>query len=390
MKDNTKLLVVSSAAALAVGAGLWYYTPMLAWDRWLELFLLLILLIMFQYRGIGVSRYIKLSLSVSIYLMTIFVYGTGESMWFAVLSNIIFGILAGQEGIKIYLNILQRSLSSLLIGLVYTYLQHNAGQLVLPQSFPAMLSCAVLYTFINLLLVSIFTLLMDPNSLLGLRNAFKPGIWLNSLLFGYIGVIFAAFVTAWQLPGLLAFGMFLIGVSEIMRYSLRLVAEQQRRIQAEQELIVDSKTNVYNYRFLSEWLDQESSTLVTMLFIDIDDFKLFNDMYGHDYGDYVLRTVAQTIRSSVREEDYVVRFGGEEFVVILPHTSRGRGVAIAERIQAKLADLSDAGLKRNLTVSIGIASYPEDAEDRMELLRRADMAMYKAKSLGKNQCCTSG
>lgn len=388
MKAKTGSLVFCGIATLLTAGGLLYYTPTLDLYRWLELALLLIMLVFFQFRGVGVSSYIKLSLSVSVYLASIFVYGTGEAIWLAVLSNIIYGLLAKIQPVKIYLNLLQRSLTSLIVGAAFSELHGQAQALALPSSLGPMFISLVLYTFVNLSLVSVLSMFVRPD--LHPRNAevFKAQIWVNSMLYGYTGIVYAVFISNWQLAGLLIFGVLMIGVSELMHFSLQMVAEQQRRIKAEQELILDSKTKVYNYRFLSDWLDQKSTMQVTMLFIDIDDFWAFNDLFGHEYGDLALYTVAQTIAKSVREDDQVIRFGGDEFVVILPNTPRSRGVLIAKRIQARLAELSNTGLARPLTVSIGIASYPEDAGDRMELLRRADMAMYRAKSMGKNQCCS--
>lgn len=388
MKAKTGLLVFCGIATLLTAGGLLYYTPTLDLYRWLELALLLIMLVFFQFRGVGVSSYIKLSLSVSVYLASIFVYGTGEAIWLAVLSNIIYGLLAKIQPVKIYLNLLQRSLTSLIVGAAFSELHGQAQALALPSSLGPMFISLVLYTFVNLSLVSVLSMFVRPD--LHPRNAevFKAQIWVNSMLYGYTGIVYAVFISNWQLAGLLIFGVLMIGVSELIHFSLQMVAEQQRRIKAEQELILDSKTKVYNYRFLSDWLDQKSTMQVTMLFIDIDDFWAFNDLFGHEYGDLALYTVAQTIAKSIREDDQVIRFGGDEFVVILPNTPRSRGVLIAKRIQARLAELSITGLARPLTVSIGIASYPEDAGDRMELLRRADMAMYRAKSMGKNQCCS--
>lgn len=388
MKAKTGLLVFCGIATLLTAGGLLYYTPTLDLYRWLELALLLIMLVFFQFRGVGVSSYIKLSLSVSVYLASIFVYGTGEAIWLAVLSNIIYGLLAKIQPVKIYLNLLQRSLTSLIVGAAFSELHGQAQALALPSSLGPMFISLVLYTFVNLSLVSVLSMFVRPD--LHPRNAevFKAQIWVNSMLYGYTGIVYAVFISNWQLAGLLIFGVLMIGVSELIHFSLQMVAEQQRRIKAEQELILDSKTKVYNYRFLSDWLDQKSTMQVTMLFIDIDDFWAFNDLFGHEYGDLALYTVAQTIAKSIREDDQVIRFGGDEFVVILPNTPRSRGVLIAKRIQARLAELSNTGLARPLTVSIGIASYPEDAGDRMELLRRADMAMYRAKSMGKNQCCS--
>lgn len=324
MKAKTGLLVFCGIATLLTAGGLLYYTPTLDLYRWLELALLLIMLVFFQFRGVGVSSYIKLSLSVSVYLASIFVYGTGEAIWLAVLSNIIYGLLAKIQPVKIYLNLLQRSLTSLIVGAAFSELHGQAQALALPSSLGPMFISLVLYTFVNLSLVSVLSMFVRPD--LHPRNAevFKAQIWVNSMLYGYTGIVYAVFISNWQLAGLLIFGVLMIGVSELMHFSLQMVAEQQRRIKAEQELILDSKTKVYNYRFLSDWLDQKSTMQVTMLFIDIDDFWAFNDLFGHEYGDLALYTVAQTIAKSIREDDQVIRFGGDEFVVILPNTPRSR------------------------------------------------------------------
>lgn len=390
-KTRKTFIGVISLIAVVVIVGLIRYTPTITLDKWLELVVLLIILLYFQFRAVSLAGTVKISLSSAVYITIIFVYGIGEAMWMALLVNLIYGLITKVELVKILLNSLQRALTSLVVGICFNVLHQNSEMLVLPTSIGPMLVVLVLYTLINFSIVTVLAALLNRKPISALLDIFQPSVLMTSLLFGYAGVIFSFFIDYWRLSGLLVFSVLLISVSELMNYSIGLIAEQQRRIKAEQELILDSKTKVFNYRYLSEWLDKTyESERVALLFIDIDDFKKINDVYGHDYGDQTLKLVAKNIKHSVRKEDQVVRFGGEEFVVILPDTDRVKALQIAKRIQARLADSTTNEIEPSLTVSIGVAAYPEDAKDRLDLLRAADMAMYQAKSLGKNQCCTYG
>jgi len=156
----------------------------------------------------------------------------------------------------------------------------------------------------------------------------------------------------------------------------------------------DSLTNIYNRRFFEHALKGEVerakrfSHTVSLLMIDLDNFKKYNDTYGHVEGDKILLTVANVlscnIRRSVKQPSYDIdiacRYGGEEFVVILPETGRLNGaLTLAEKLRIQIA------CQCNLTVSIGVATYPLDCSNCNELIKAADRALYKAKSLGKNK-----
>jgi diguanylate cyclase (GGDEF)-like protein len=123
------------------------------------------------------------------------------------------------------------------------------------------------------------------------------------------------------------------------------------------------------------------------MMIDIDDFKKVNDTYGHPAGDRVLEHIGRVILDAVRHEDFAARFGGEEFAILLPETNpHGAGIP-AERIRRNIEALKVAARNEefSVTVSIGIASFPEHASSIDELLERADKALYDAKKLGKNR-----
>jgi diguanylate cyclase (GGDEF)-like protein len=122
--------------------------------------------------------------------------------------------------------------------------------------------------------------------------------------------------------------------------------------------------------------------------LDLDHFKNFNDTYGHDAGDTVLREAASFLVKSVRAEDIVCRFGGEEFVVILPMADLKASQARAERIRSKLRELTVLHQGQSLgmiTVSVGVAALPENGTSHKELLEAADAALYRAKKEGRDR-----
>ena len=118
--------------------------------------------------------------------------------------------------------------------------------------------------------------------------------------------------------------------------------------------------------------------------IDIDDFKKYNDTHGHLAGDKLLSEIAKFFVTAVRSADVVFRYGGEEFVILLPQKEKRGGVEVAKRI------INIMKQKLPLTISIGLACFPEDGESKNELIKKSDSAMYQAKRLGKNRICIFG
>jgi len=125
--------------------------------------------------------------------------------------------------------------------------------------------------------------------------------------------------------------------------------------------------------------------------IDIDNFKQLNDTYGHYNGDIVLKELAEVLKKSSRELDYVCRYGGEEFAIILTQTNKEQAFVIAERLRENILQYKFRNFKPNpdlqVTVSIGLASFPADAQTQENFIQKADKAMYIAKFGGKNQTC---
>ena len=158
--------------------------------------------------------------------------------------------------------------------------------------------------------------------------------------------------------------------------------------------ITDGLTGLYNQRHFYERLNSEIGRAnrygdpLTILLLDVDDFKRYNDTFGHLEGDKVLSGLAEVVRQALRETDSAYRYGGEEFVVILPHTKGMAGATTAERIRSEVEKVSfppDGGSGRHVTISIGVAEYAP-GEEGEEFVKRADRNMYRAKENGKNQC----
>jgi diguanylate cyclase (GGDEF)-like protein len=169
---------------------------------------------------------------------------------------------------------------------------------------------------------------------------------------------------------------------------IRLFEETQRMS------ITDGLTGLYNTRYLYKQLDLEIarsnrySYVFSVILFDIDNFKKLNDTHGHQAGDDVLHELAVILREVSRETDIVVRYGGEEFIIILPNTSESDAINLADRTRIAVEGnifLRERNGGMSITLSGGIASYPQNAADARSLLDAADSAMYRAKSAGKNK-----
>ena len=159
--------------------------------------------------------------------------------------------------------------------------------------------------------------------------------------------------------------------------------------QVEHLAYLDDLTHLYNTRYLDVALGREISggRPFTVLFMDLDHFKGVNDQHGHLSGSRLLVEVARVLRSCVRDEDVVVRYGGDEYVVLLVGIDSGGGLKVAERIRRAIEDhrfLSREGARVRITASIGLASFPEHAEAKAEILDFADRAMYRGKKSTRN------
>jgi diguanylate cyclase (GGDEF)-like protein len=176
----------------------------------------------------------------------------------------------------------------------------------------------------------------------------------------------------------------------------QLMESLRRRIQEERRHLQDlafrdGLTGLFSRRYFDIEIKrqlqgaQRHQRSLALLLIDVDYFKKFNDSFGHQAGDEALKWVGTTILQKLRDTDVAARYGGEEMAVVLPEITSDDALKVAEKVRLGIADSSSASFPRQLTVSVGVAIFPEHADTVEQLINRADQALYQAKSEGRNR-----
>lgn len=157
---------------------------------------------------------------------------------------------------------------------------------------------------------------------------------------------------------------------------------------------IDGLTELYNYRYMHQYLklelerERRYKRHLSLLMVDIDNFKSYNDLYGHMVGDLVLKKLAHILKNATRGCDVICRYGGEEFAIMLPETSKEEAIIVCERIRKSVENTPMIDEKGKtvgtITVTIGLASFPQDADNKDDLIDNADKALYQGKRAGKN------
>jgi diguanylate cyclase (GGDEF)-like protein len=184
------------------------------------------------------------------------------------------------------------------------------------------------------------------------------------------------------------------GLRQIIQLIGMSIASMHLRLKLEHQSIRDPLTGLFNRHFMQIALQKElarakrrQNTLAVFM-VDVDHFKSYNDQFGHAAGDSALASVASALQSSVRAEDFVCRYGGEEFVIVLPEITVEAALALADRIRqivSRLDDHRDGGEGRAITVSVGVALFPADGLEAAEVIDKADQALYRAKNEGRDR-----
>lgn len=202
-------------------------------------------------------------------------------------------------------------------------------------------------------------------------------------------------------PGIFFFGGCFVWLAVVL--SLQTTMDVLRVSELERETFTDSLTGLFNRRYLKRRLGEEVATArryglpLAILLLDIDYFKQVNDRYGHQVGDQVLVSMGKVVLKELRESDVLVRYGGEEFIVIAPHTSLLPARDLAERLRERIEGqnfnlhLEPCAISEiSLTVSIGVASFDDEIDSLDKLIQAADKNLYRAKHEGRNQVVASG
>lgn len=388
-KARSKLLyhVLIGVCVFGAALGIVRFVPELPWEYGAQLGLFAALTVFMYSRSVAVENQMNYSLGTAVVFPAIFLYGIGAGILISLLAAFADFIVHRKSLDRGLFNMGQLSLSAMACGVVYGRMGGTFGYGVWLTDVWAMLAGGLAYIGVNVGSVTLITAVAQGR---GIRRRLGRVLRTadNDLIAWFWGVIFTLFAAQYSTWGIVLLGFVFMHFSRFLEMRIRISVERGLRKELERELLLDSKTGVYNFRYLNQWLSDPTVEPTAALFIDIDDFKMFNDEHGHAAGDRALITVAQLIQSVIRADDKVIRYGGEEFVVLLPNMTRCQAEQVAVRIQKALAGTTFARQRGRITVSIGIATCPEDTVDKHQLLALADQAMYRAKRSGKN-CCQS-
>lgn len=236
-------------------------------------------------------------------------------------------------------------------------------------------------------------IIMTSTIQLGLKNGITVAIISSVLILGMDIVCFkTSGVNKYFQNDLILSGIFILTAWPLGFY----VKIEGEHINKLEELVnKDGLTRVYNHRYFHDTLKEKvalskkSNKPISMIFVDIDYFKHYNDLNGHQMGDEVLRTIGKILKDNLRENDIAARYGGEEFGIILPDTEEKEAVLIADNIRKIIETTKFEGEENQpnglLTVSMGISVYPDKAKDDITLIKSADDALYRAKFFMKNR-----
>ncbi len=281
-------------------------------------------------------------------------------------------------------------INALLAGFAERHVAEAAGGK--EKLFPAMIE---VFNMTGALVAFYFAIRVLPGISLDIRKRSWLFLSLAAITFGIAEIVGALR----ELGGLEINGLYesieaVFVILFVTGFYYMFTTEHVEALKLRRQSTTDDLTNLYTHGFFQTYLVNKvsnlktDSTQLTVLFLDIDDFKEYNDRFGHQEGDYVLQKVAQTIQHEARGEDLASRYGGEEFTLILGCKFE-TAFRVAERLRASIEErcstFADPNIKRSITVSIGIATFGRDADLADRLVQIADARMYKAKKFGKNQ-----
>jgi diguanylate cyclase (GGDEF)-like protein len=221
----------------------------------------------------------------------------------------------------------------------------------------------------------------------GVKSFIATGLWQKKNIIGLLG-IFSLINKKFTVKDLNLIRMVSIPIS-LMLENVELL-EKTKLLS-----ITDSLTQIYNRRHFEKMIldllikSQMNHSFFAVAMCDVDFFKFYNDINGHLAGDFVLKTIANILKREIKGSDILARYGGEEFVILFPNTTKENAIKICEKLRQRIKDFKfpneESQPNGDLTISFGVSSFPEDGSTPEELIKKADMALYKAKELGKDK-----
>jgi len=359
------------------------------------------------YRGLLISL-VTLFLVASIIVWQIYGKDQDENLlvWYLVLCAIIFyrGLLfvwyqhtksiIQFRAYHYYLFILGSTFSGLLLGILGSFLMPNDIQ---DQAFILILLCGITAGSVQSLSPSFLANILHVYLIAGPLLVWEMvQIYHKQTI--YIGIFFAMLIFCVYSYFFARRGHFMLVKHLELEYNYKsLLQRVSNKKNKYKELAThDLLTGLYNHQFLKDYLEIEihkakrNKTNIAVIMLDIDFFKDFNDRYGHLCGDEILQSIGDLLNQNVRKSDIACRYGGEEFMIIMPESSLANVREKAEIIREMVKAVSikrGSLIVKNITVSLGVSFYPQNGLTRSELIEAADKALYNAKQTGKDRVC---
>lgn len=353
---------------------------------WILVFMLLNLFA--DLLSVALPTGIVVSLSYPILICSLLLFGPVGAMWVYIPGTLLTHICRKKEPFKIIYNISQIAISTYIAGL---FLPAELGQIQLSHDLISIALAGVSFDILNFVLViKIISIQTGCSFWKNLKASFQEMSTVRPIYY-VTGVIMAL---CFQSQGFL--GAVLV-IAPVLGAFFQLSAQNELKNQTS-KAFTDALTGLCNRHALEDWWQRELTTItstsktLSVVMIDIDDFKQVNDTFGHDIGDEVLKLVAEALNNTIRRSDCIFRYGGEEFIVVLPESDTDGSFQVAERIRSAISNTTLPDYDVHITVSVGLSNLTnrlleEEQTENIpnELIRRADNAMYVAKQSGKNQ-----
>lgn len=379
-----KCYVVTVSGITIINLAMLYsYSSAIPWDDWFLLLNFFFLTILLQSISARLTHRISFTLATTTIFPIIYSLGVTPAAIVALIIGLIDGILNKKYWLRIVFNMSQLSLCTLVGAVVFNQLGGSSVPIMYKGLIALSLGIAT-QMIVNILLVSLLASILTGISWGRQLRQFGMAGFFNVMEKALASLIFTLLVSSYGFWGIIAFGLLLIHLSDLLGASSKISNERMMQFELEQALLIDELTTAYNFRFLNNWLNEPKSDKMAVIFMDIDNFGYYNELYGHQQGDEILHMITKIVKKSIRDKDKVIRYGGDEFIVLLPKLDTKNAVVIGERILQNLEDFMIISANQPLTVSMGIAVAKEANVDKQQLITVADEAMYKAKQSGKN------
>ncbi|MFK9093856.1 diguanylate cyclase [Bacillus salipaludis] len=386
--EKTYLFLISSLGFLSFTFLM--SIPQYSQRDWIIIFAVSIAILLLNYYTVLIPpKGNSLSMDSSIYLASLFLYGLHFTLLVLVIHTIIFA--AFQRKIAWWKHVFNFSVYSLMIICAYyafIFTSGSIGTIQIDNTLPYLI-CFFTYFTLNLLLVGLYFILAATENII---NYFKEII--KETIAPYVSTLVLSLVLVILMKNEELFGLFLF---TCISFLLSLAFKQHFNLFKEvaEKANKDFLTGLNNHSYFKEILEKkvtaakESDQPLSLVILDIDDFKKFNDLYGHIEGDHLLQEFGALLKTECDAANYfVARYGGEEFSIIMPNTNRHTAYSFMNELRKKVNDTYYKGVERLpygcLSFSSGIAQCEKETYSISELLSKADQAMYAAKNQGKN------